>query len=800
MRCWLPLLLLCLVADPGVAGDADALVARVTVREPGDYRITAAALKQVGIPSAAHAELRLYGQPVTPCAGAGEDLRLRVVHSGSRSSGLTTYELWRLSEARRIRRPSPGRPGPVFGVRILDRDLVYGELAAADPALYAAPNLPVWFLAAVSPRQAATLALAPPAHADNGQQRLTAKVYAAHRGRVALRATWGGADLGSASVKNAVGGADLEWLVPADRVPAGSAPLTLIDASPPPPPPPARDVSSGRRVLYVDSIRTSGTVSRLPSLTCEEEVTDLTPQPAASIPDPLALAGNAEHVILATPPLVKAARRLARHRSRGGLSSVVVPLADVYDGPYGYGNRSPNAIVKFIDALRKRSGARLRYVVLAGDATFDRTDFGPEITLPTPMARTMYNGATSADRLYTLPETGASGGPSIGRLPFRKAEDLAAYVDRLIAYETKPPVDPTRRLLRFITSEGRFGSFVDNLMERQFRSILAKDVPPAFDIEVTFASADSPFLWPPPAFNDKVLAGLNEGALFYTYVGHGFSQGFDTLHVGAQRYPILHVNDVPRVDVRGTPPIMLVLACTTAMFDAQRGAGIGESLLARPHGPIAYWGATRVCHPIYNTWIGQALAQRIAAGPTGARPDSSVRLGDILDAARDNVLANPPQGAVGLLLKNFAGIEDMNRLMQEGALMYTLLGDPALRVALPANDIEVEARVEGGEVICTLRAPLPEGTQLHVSLELPRNRSVEKATLPERPDDPAVFEQIRATHARMNDWALQRRVVNVKEGGWTGTLPLGDQKPKGLIVKAWALTAEQVHQGALRLP
>ena len=32
---------------------------------------------------------------------------------------------------------------------------------------------------------------------------------------------------------------------------------------------------------------------------------------------------------------------------------------------------------------------------------------------------------------------------------------------------------------------------------------------------------------------------MNEGALFYTYVGHGWEKGFDHMHVGDERYPIL---------------------------------------------------------------------------------------------------------------------------------------------------------------------------------------------------------------------------------------------------------------------
>ena len=795
MRRSLPVvLLLCLLTPPVEAAPPATLVAHVTVREPGDYVIAAADLQTLGIRSPAYAEVRLFGRVVAPCPGESTDLFLRVPRSDNRSSGLTTYQLWRRTTPRPIVPARMEVNASLAGRTVLDRDRVYGELAAADPDIYAAPDLPVWFLAAVSPTRPATIQLAPRGSDPRASHVLGVTVYAAHRGTVALQATWGGRDLGIARVQHAVGGAALRWMLPPSAVPGEAQPLTLVDRSPRPPPAPARDVSNGRRTVYIDELSLTGIDTTPPSSTWSLGARRVTPRPVSAVVDPLVTAGRAEHVILATPPLVEAAHRLARHRTKTGIPSVVVPLADVYDGPYGFGNRSPAAIVRFIDALRSRPGIPLRYVLLAGDATFDRTDFGADITLPTPMARTMYNGATSADRLYVLPPKGATGGASIGRLPFRTAEEMQSYVERVIRYESTPPAHPARRLLRFVTSEGRFGTFIDNMMERQFRSILAKDVPPAFDVEVTFASETSPFLWPPPEFNQKVIDGLNEGALFYTYVGHGFAQGFDTLRVGGARHPILHLKDAPKLRVHGTPPIVLVLACTTAMFDGTASDGVGEALLKQPEGPVAYWGATRVCHPIYNTWIGQALARRIASGPP------LDRLGDILDAARDHVLEHPPAGAVGLLLKNFAGVQDMNRLMREGALMYTLLGDPALKVALPRADLQVRASVEGEQVAVEVQGPLPEGVTLHVSLELPRNRSVETPTPVATPQDPATFPQIRKIHARMNDWALERVEGRLRNGRWAGSLALGGRAPKGLIVKAWAVTSEDVHQGAVRLP
>ena len=370
-----------------------------------------------------------------------------------------------------------------------------------------------------------------------------------------------------------------------------------------------------------------------------------------------------------------------------------------------------------------------------------------------------------------------------------------------MAYESTPPVHDSRRLMRFITSEGRFGALIDQLTERLFRNVVAEAIPPAFDIEITFASASSPFLWPPRQFNEKVVGAINDGALFYTYVGHGWAHGFDSLRVGRDRYPILSLPDVPKINVTGTPPIMLVVACTTAQFDTPRGVGIGEALLANPNGPVAYWGATRVCHPAANSVIGRALALHMV------QEGEDRRLGDVIRKAWDSVLdpasvkSDPQQGLIRIVVKSFIGEADMDRLVLEGRWMYTLLGDPALRIAFPVEDLRVStAFVEDGSAMdVTVEAPLPDGTEVTVRLETKRNRNLNTTTPVDNVNDPRMADTIRENHRLMNNWTLATTRVTLKAGTGTVRLPQPVSK-RTRILKAIARTEGQVHQGALVIP
>lgn len=540
------------------------------------------------------------------------------------------------------------------------------------------------------------------------------------------------------------------------------------------------------------------------------------PERIPSMPSPLDAARGAEHVILSTQACLAGARRLAEHRTRTGTPSVAVAATDVYEALAG-GEQDPQALRTFLRTLLEESGGRTpRYVLLAGDAVRDRSDRAPFETLPTLLARTQYNGATPADSLYVeADDAHGVGSPSVGRLPFRDARAMDAYVDRLIAYEATPPVDASRRRIRFLANEARFGPQVDAQIELFFRLIVTQAIPQEFDVEVTFASPSSQFLWPAREFNEKVIASLNEGALFYTYVGHGFGQGFDSLHVGTQRFPVLHLKDVARVDVTGTPPIVFAIACTTAEFDDPETLGLGEALLARPHGPIAYAGATRLCHPAGNVFLGRGLAYALFREPTRGR-----RLGDVLTDARDMVLdvkRDPVPGQAALLtlgasamLPKGTGVT-LQRLQREAFWLHNLLGDPGTLLPLPERLADLTATWRDGGLDVEA-AGLPEGARVTFSAEV--GRGLQNPLHPLTPGleaaNPAHAEAIRTNHGHANDKVVLRAEVAASAGRAAarlapapGARPLDDPAFGGaLVVKAWVEAGARVLLGVreVRVP
>jgi hypothetical protein len=688
-----------------------------------------------------------------------------------------------------------------------DADVLFGEVPSWEASVYAGP-IPTWFLSAILPGQSADVPIDVPAPGPgDAQTMIRVEVFPTHSGKVTLAARVGDADFGQVTAQRAPSsaGPKLVFDFQGKGLRAGKSIVHLTDLTAEMPPAPNDDVSGDRGVVFVDTVIVRGPtgahappwpaiqwgeIGREPLPLIEVGATALSTVPAPAVD----LAG-VEEVIVATSALAPGARRLAEHRTKTGVRAVVVEARDVWELS-GAGTASPHALAAFV-AEAAKAGAR--FVLLCGDADRDRGDRAAFESIPTAYARTKYNGATASDRLLAVPEGKTSGGPAIGRLPFREAKDLDAYVDRVIRYETSPPADPTRRLLRFVTSEGRFGALIDSIIEGRFVSLVAdeKNIPYDYDVEVTFASVKSAFCWPPPEFNDKVIGSMNEGALFYTYVGHGHAGGFDWLvGEGGKRFPILRSQDAPRVAVKGTPPALFVIACTTAIFDLPDRDGVGETLLKRPDGPVAYWGATRICHPIWNSLVGTQLASGLFSSPPR-------RLGEVVSQATDVAADGPVDAVTSMAAMAFGLAGELSRLRVEGSQMYEFLGDPALKIAYPASDLQVVAEAKAGEGIAvTVTGPFPDGAVVHASLETRRNVSLYPTPPPQNTTDASSLDVMRTNHRLANEKSVWRSEAKAAGGRVVFATKVVPEAKHGttLFAKAWVVAGQDVHVGNAAVP
>jgi hypothetical protein len=517
------------------------------------------------------------------------------------------------------------------------------------------------------------------------------------------------------------------------------------------------------------------------------------PKEIVAIDPPDLAAGGAEWVAITTASLAPEVERLAQYRAAHGLAARVVRLQDVFDAFSG-GTFDPAAIRTFLETAAARWEPRPRYVLLCGDASYDVDWYFPRgETMPAALVDTFDNGASASDDWFVaFGADRALPAIAIGRFPARTREQCRAMVDRTIRYETAIPPGPWRRRLSFVAGEGRFGPTVDKAIEDLAVRIFNEYIPYTFDLDMTYASATSPYLYIPSRLTDKVIERLNEGCALLSYTGHGARDGFDDMRYRGKRYELFRSDDVSKVKCGAHPPIVFITACWTGCFDYPEEQPVGELLFDSPDGPVAVVAASRVSHPFANA----VFSKELVAGLFGPKTRGK-RLGDSLVETKRLLVEGNDQYRQMINGYGALFLQDpmlLQRLLADNMHLYSLFGDPALAPAFPRDDIEISCgkAVPGkklevkGEV-----GSVKEGKAI-VTFEVARAKilgKLEKVDLAAKDAE----KKIAKNYELANDKVIAKAEVAVKGGAFAATLPIpADLLPFKYYVKAfaWSKTAD----------
>lgn len=235
-----------------------------------------------------------------------------------------------------------------------------------------------------------------------------------------------------------------------------------------------------------------------------------------------------------------------------------------------------------------------RFIVLVGDAD-PRAAADPAVArrcVPTHHAVAKVNikwgsePVLASDSWYADLDDDGKPDAAIGRLTCNTGEELSRIVKKIIAYEKSADMGLWRRRVNLVAGVGGFGAFADSMIESAAKSVITSGVPAAYDTTMTYGSWQSPYCPPPAQFRDVTLSRLNEGSLFWVYIGHGQRRWLDTIQTPISRHPVLSYQDVPRMKSAGGSPIALFLACYTGAFDGAEDC-IAEDMLRTEGAPVA---------------------------------------------------------------------------------------------------------------------------------------------------------------------------------------------------------------------
>lgn len=389
-------------------------------------------------------------------------------------------------------------------------------------------------------------------------------------------------------------------------------------------------------------------------------------------------ANGADYIIITHPNFLSQAQRLAQHRERmDHLRTRVVLIEDIYD-EFNAGLQDPRSVKDFLKyCFDQWPRPAPQYVVLFGDASWDpkknlydatAKDFVP--TYGNPVSDTWFVCLDGDEDL--VPDM------DVGRLPVSTPEEAQAVVDKIIAYETTPSAEWKKTFL-FIS--GGFDEVEQPIFDRQSQYLADKFVSTAPVCgKVLLINKTSTGL-EEGEHREDILQALDTGTVWTNFVGHAGSRTWDLM---------FHNPDIDALDNSPHYPFISSMTCHTGRFAEPNQVSFGEHFVnVAEKGAIAFWGTSGWGYVAEDFLFLQKLYPI-------ALQDTVHHIGTAITCAK-----------IGMW-ETFGSNAHIRNLTYQ----YTLLGDPAMDLALPKvpdltflpNDMSVDPLVPSeADSIATVR-------------------------------------------------------------------------------------------------
>jgi hypothetical protein len=386
---------------------------------------------------------------------------------------------------------------------------------------------------------------------------------------------------------------------------------------------------------------------------------------------------NHEYIIISHPDFLSQANELADfHREHSGLDVFVTELEPIYH-EYSSGRQDISAIRNFIRSVYINSSEdnKLKYVLFFGDASvdyFNRLDNNTNM-VPTWQSFESFNPISSiaTDDFFGYLDEDEGGNSSdeidigIGRFPVVNTAQAQDMVDKAIHYSTNShaTMKDWRNTICFIADDEDRNLHVQQANDL---SILVDSIHPIANLDKIFVDAykqeTSPAGQRYPEVNEAINQRLDKGALIISYTGHGGELGW-----GQERF--LGIPDINSWTNYDRLPVFLTATCEFARYDDPKRVSAGELiLLNNKGGSISLFTTSRATYASSNFTVSSNFYKIALTKENG----SYLSMGEILKRTK---------------LASGSGVN---------VTKFVLLGDPALKIAIPQKNVVVTSVINNG--------------------------------------------------------------------------------------------------------
>ena len=390
-------------------------------------------------------------------------------------------------------------------------------------------------------------------------------------------------------------------------------------------------------------------------------------------------------LIVCNKNIVAEANRLAQHhRQRDGLKTIVLELGQLYN-EFSSGTPDPSAIRNFLKMAYDRAAInplqRPKYLLLFGSATYAYKLDVEDQFVPSYQSESSLDALTSyvtddyfgylddEDDIRTVFPSPLLD-LAIGRIPARNPEQARVAVDKIIGYHSNAAFGKWRNNITLVADDE------DNnvhLNDAELHASLIQGESPVLNINKIYLdaypqqSSSGGSLY--PSVNDAITKQINQGTLVWNYSGHGGSSRL------AQE-SILDKGMVAGWQNINRLPLFVTATCDFAPFDNPAEFSLGEDLfIGRRNGAIGLLTTTRLVFAASNKIINNNF------------------FGFLFKKNSEQQL--PTLGAALQDTKNFTIVNTGDYI---NARKFTLLGDPALKLAMPDYSVTINT-INGSSIL-----------------------------------------------------------------------------------------------------
>lgn len=385
--------------------------------------------------------------------------------------------------------------------------------------------------------------------------------------------------------------------------------------------------------------------------------------------------------IITPAALQSEAERLAQLHTSEGLTVEVIEQEKIFN-EFSSGTPDASAYRRLMKMFYDRTDGKLpKYLLLFGDGSYNNRQSMEKLHSPECNTLLTYQSKTSIDEResfvledyfgFLADESGEDIKTDkvclgIGRIPVSSLTNARLIVDKLYRYAQNTDFSPWKNNICIAADDGDETIHTEQANKGCDTLLLQNTPTPRLGFRVNKIFVDSYYLDPAtsqcPEANRELMKQFEEGMLIFGYIGHNDPEVGFTGEGLFSRYEMDNLSN-------RRLPLFITITCDYCRFDSE-DLSAGENVFLNPTaGAIGLITTTRVVYTDGNDKINRRLMKRIF----DRNPDGSVlRIGDMLKLAK----------------------QDFGTEIDKNKLNYILIGDPALKLTYPENNIQV-TRIAG---------------------------------------------------------------------------------------------------------